>query len=190
MYTNILKIKSFVLFGILVSIISFNACSKQNETNLTANRDHILTDKMDNAENYYKMHPAFEEAFNFLRMSTLAELPAGRNEIDGDRLFCIVSKDTSRSRAEAKLEVHRRYIDIQYIISGTDEMGWRPTSTCKVIDTEYDANNDIGFFKDEPETWTKVPAGSFAIFFPADAHAPMVGDEDIHKVVLKVLIEQ
>ena len=152
-------------------------------------RDHIIIDKLQNAERYYGMHPAFEKAFAFLRRSDLAELPADRYEIDGDRLFCTISKGPGRSRAEAKLEAHRKYIDIQYVIGGKEEMGFKPTADCKLIDTSYDADKDIGFFKDQPDSWTHVPVGSFVIFFPQDAHAPLVGSGEIHKAVLKIAVD-
>ena len=152
-------------------------------------RDHIIINKLQHAERYYKMHPTFERAFDFLRQDNLAELPAGRHEIDGDCLFCMISKSPGRTRAEAKLEAHRKYIDIQYVIAGIDEMGWRPTADCKLIDTSYDADNDIEFFKDQPDSWTPVPAGTFVIFFPQDAHAPLVGSGEIHKAVLKIAVE-
>ena len=190
MYHKISHRNPIVLFIIFISIMSFTSCSKNQDTDSPKNRDNILIDNIEQAANYYEMHPAFEEAFEFLKMSTLAELPVGRHEINGEKLFCLVAKDMGRSRAEAKLEAHRKYIDIQYIISGTDEMGWKPTANCDSIDQSYNIDNDIEFFKDDPQTWTKVPAGSFAIFFPEDAHAPMVDTEEIHKVVLKVLLEQ
>ena len=61
-------------------------------------RDHIIINKLQRAERYYKMHPAFEKAFAFLRQDGLAELPADRYEIDGDRLFCMSSKGPGRCR--------------------------------------------------------------------------------------------
>ena len=152
-------------------------------------RDQIIINKLQHAERYYNMHPAFEKAFAFLRQDGLAELPSGRQQIDGDRLFCIISKGPGRSRSEAKLEAHRKYIDIQYVIAGADEMGFKPTADCKSIDTEYDADKDIEFFKDKPDSWKPVPAGSFVIFFPQDAHAPLVSSGEIHKVVLKIAVE-
>ncbi len=151
--------------------------------------DHIITDSLEHAEDYYHLHRAFEIAFAFLRENALAELPTGRHEIDGDNLFCIIGKDPGRTRAEAKLEAHRKYIDIQYVMAGTDEMGVRPAADCELVDTDYDAEKDIEFFKDEPESWTKVRAGSFIIFFPEDAHAPLVGSGEIHKAVLKIAAE-
>ncbi len=151
--------------------------------------DHIITDSLEHAEDYYHLHRAFEIAFAFLRENALAELPTGRHEIDGDNLFCIIGKETGRTRTEAKLEAHRKYIDIQYVIAGTDEMGFRPTADCKLIDTSYVADKDIEFFNDQPNSWTPVPPGSFVIFFPQDAHAPLVSSGELHKVVLKIAVE-
>ena len=94
-----------------------------------------------------------------------------------------------RPKTEAKLESHRKYIDIQYVIAGIDEMGWKPSTECKLIDTPYDEKNDIMFYKDEPVSWTEVPAGSFTIFFPNDSHAPMVSKDELHKIVFKIAVE-
>jgi len=172
-----------------ILILGFTSCSKHREAKVQMKRDHIILDRLEHAESYYHMHPAFEKAFAFLRQNALAELPIGRHEIDGDRMFCLISKGPGRTRAEAKLEAHRKYIDIQYVIAGTDEMGYKPTAACKLSEAGYDADKDIEFFKDESESWMEVPAGSFVIFFPEDAHAPLVGSEEIHKAVLKIAAE-
>jgi biofilm protein TabA len=189
MYDKIIYPRLGIGFFACVLIFGFTSCSINKETKLEMRRDHIIIDKLQNAENYYHMHPAFEKAFAFLRQNGLAKLPADRYEIDGDRLFCMISKGPGRSRSEAKLEAHRKYIDIQYVIAGIDEMGFKPTADCKLIDTSYDADKDIGFFNDQPDSWTPVPAGSFVIFFPQDAHAPLVSSGEIHKAVLKVAVE-
>ncbi len=152
-------------------------------------RDGIIVDRLANAEQYAGMHPRFEKAFAFLRRDDLTHLAEGRHEIDGDRLFCLISNGPGRSRDEAPLEAHRKYIDIQYVMAGTDEMGWKPTSACEIVEVRYDPEKDIAFFGDAPQTWTPVPAGSFAIFFPRDAHAPLVSSGRIHKAVLKIAVE-
>ena len=175
--------------ALAIVIFGFTSCAKHREARVQMKRDHIILDRLERAESYYHMHPAFDKAFAFLSQDALAELPIGRHEIDGDRMFCIISKGPGRSRAEANLEAHRKYIDIQYVIAGTDEMGWSPTAACTLSHVAYDADKDIEFFKDEPESWTQVPAGSFVIFFPEDAHAPLVGSGQIHKAVLKIAAE-
>jgi biofilm protein TabA len=145
-------------------------------------------DRLEKAGKYCKMHPAFEEVFAFLKRKDLADLPLGRHEIEGDRVFCLISKGSGKSREAARLEIHSKYIDIQYIISGTDEMGWKAFSDCIVPDGDFDVGKDIGFFKDEPEVWVKVQKGSFVIFFPQDAHAPLTGKGEIHKAVVKIAV--
>ena len=190
MNNAISRLNQIILFVIFISILNITGCSQDQDTKIPMSRDHILVGNIEQAEDYYEMNPYFKEAFEFLKRSDLADLPAGRHEIDGDRLFCIVTKDRGRSRAEAKLEAHRKYIDLHYIISGIDEMGWKLTATCDSIDQRYDVDNDIEFFKDHPQNWTKVSPRSFAISFPEVAHAPMVSAEEIHKIVLKIKAEQ
>ncbi len=180
---------TWIGFAICVAVFSVTGCCCNRENKVAAKRGHMIIDRLENAERYYDLHPAFAKAFAFLNRSDLAQLPAERHDIDGDRLFCAISNGPGRPRAEADLEAHRKYIDIQYVIAGTEEQGWKPTADCRVVHTPYDAGKDIGFFKDPPETWTEVPAGSFVIFFPQDAHAPLVGAGQIHKAVLKIAVE-
>lgn len=172
-----------------LTMMTLVGCSGDRDAKMKTERSCMIVARLQDAEQYCDMHPAFAKAFAFLRRSDLAELPEGRQDIDGDRLFCIISKGRGRPRAEAKLEAHRKYIDIQYILSGDEEMGWRPTASCGQIDTPYDAEKDIEFFKDPPNVWAAVPPGSFTIFFPEDAHAPLVGPGQIHKAVLKIAVE-
>lgn len=179
--------QSFI--SILFLILCMAVCSRKNKVDLQMKRDHIIVDKLNRAENYFNMHPAFEQAFMFLRQNNLSQLATGRHEIDGDLIYCKVQKGPGRKRIDSRLEAHRKYIDIQYVIAGNDEMGWKPASKCKTIDVPYDENRDIAYFKDEPESWSQVSAGSFAIFFPEDAHAPLVSENEIHKVVIKVAVE-
>ncbi len=148
----------------------------------------MIIDTLANADRYAALHPLFAAAFAYLRRADLASLPVGRHTIDGDALFLLVQKSPGRPREEAKLESHRKYIDIQFVIAGSDEMGWRPTAECRLVRSAYSAEKDIGFFDDPAATWVTAPAGSYCIFFPEDAHAPLVSEGEIHKVVVKVAI--
>ncbi len=148
----------------------------------------MVLSPLSQADEYVSQHPYFAAAFEFLRQKNLADLEPGRYELVGDSLFCMISKGPGRTRDEAQLEAHKKYIDIQYVISGQEEMGWKPTAECTDISEPYSEENDIMFFNDPVQVWTPVPPGSFVIFYPKDAHAPLVGDGEIHKVVCKVLI--
>jgi YhcH/YjgK/YiaL family protein len=89
----------------------------------------------------------------------------------------------------AKLEAHRRYIDIQYCVTGSDVIGWKPASTCRDPEQAYDEQKDLQFFRDAADSWVTIPQGSFGIFCPEDAHAPAGAEGPIHKVVVKVAVD-
>lgn len=148
----------------------------------------MILDTLAQADRYRALHPLFARAFAFLRSADLQALAPGRHAIQGEQLFAIVEACAGRTRAEAKLECHRRYIDIQLVLQGIDEMGWKPVAACLDPATDYDAGRDIRFFNDAPAGWIAVPAGAFCIFFPEDAHAPLVSSGAIRKAVVKVAV--
>ena len=150
----------------------------------------MILDILENARRYLVMHEGFEKAIEFLLHPDLKELPVGRYEIDGVRVYATVSNGPGRKREDAMLEIHEKYIDIQVVLAGTDNMGWKPKSLCKQLAGEYDHRSDLQFFTDEPDAWLSVKSGSFAIFFPEDAHMPIISSGQIHKVVVKVAVDQ
>lgn len=141
------------------------------------------------ADRYAALHPGFAAAFAFLRTGQCDSLPLGKHALDGDRLFALIAEDAGRGRAGAPLEAHRRYIDIQYVVRGTDTMGWLPLERCRRPRGEFDIAKDIVFFDDAPAAWVDVPEGTFTIFFPDDAHSPLAGDGRPRKAVVKVAVE-
>lgn len=150
----------------------------------------MILDTLACADRYAGLHPRFVQAFAFLRETDLETLEPGRHPIDGDALFAIVEDGPGRTREEAKLECHRRYIDIQLVLEGIDEMGWAPVATCVDPATDYDAARDIRFFNDAPSSWIATPPGSFCLFFPGDAHAPLVSSGSVRKVVVKIALQE
>lgn len=149
----------------------------------------MIVDILANSNRYLPLHQGFTAAFAFLRRADLRNLAADRYEIDSDKVFAIVAKDFGRGKEEAQLETHEKYIDIQLILAGTDDMGWRPKSLCRLPAGDYDPEDDIQFFADAPSGRQAVTADMFAIFFPEDAHQPLVGKGQIHKVVVKVAVD-
>ena len=146
----------------------------------------MILSTLANADCYAVLHPLFPRAFEFMRNTDLLALAPGRYPIIDKQLSVIVESVPGRARAEAKLEVHRRYIDIQLVLEGTDEMGWRALADCIDPVSDYSAEKDIRFFHDAPATWIATPPGAFCIFFPDDAHAPLVSTKNIHKAIFKI----
>jgi biofilm protein TabA len=149
----------------------------------------MVLDAITNEERLAKLHPGFAAAFQFLRGTDLNELPEGRQEIDGSRLYALVVRGQGRGLEGPKLEAHRRYIDIQYSLTSADVIGWKQASTCRNPVEAYNEAKDIQYFHDAPDSWVTVPQQSFAIFFPEDAHAPMAAIGPVHKVVFKVAVD-
>lgn len=149
----------------------------------------MIVDYLQEANRYSPLHAGFADVFEFLRRADLAKLADGRHEIDGERLFAIVSRVEGRGREKALLEAHRRYIDVQFVISGQDCIGWMPTADCERVASPYDPEKDLEFFFDRPATWLAVSTGAFAIFYPEDAHAPLATSGPIHKAIVKVAVD-
>ncbi len=148
----------------------------------------MIFDTLANADRYTALHALFPRAFEFLRNTDLIALAPGRYPIEGERLFAIVETAAGRNREQAKLECHRKYVDIQLVLEGTDEMGWRPLCDCHEPLADYSSEKDIQFFHDVPASWIATPPSAFCIFFPQDAHAPLVSEGEIHKVILKIAV--
>lgn len=146
----------------------------------------MILDILENAHRYLALSKDFAKAFEFLSHPDLKELPVGKYEIDGDRIYAMVSEDCGRKKEDALLETHEKYIDIQLVLAGTDTMGWKPKSLCSQPVQAYDQKSDVQFFADKTDTWLATESGAFAIFFPEDAHMPLISSGQIHKVVVKV----
>jgi len=148
----------------------------------------MILDRLENADIYANLHPAFAAAFALLRREDLASLPEGRHEIDGDAVYAWISKDPGRKANEASIETHDKYIDIQYVIDGVDSMGWKARKDLGPKTEESDEAKDLAFYEDTPTVWTDVTPGMFTIYFPGDAHLPAISDGMLHKVVVKIQI--
>lgn len=147
----------------------------------------MILDRLENAKRYESLHAAFGKAFEFLSKLTDKTEP-GRYEIDGDKLYVNVMDADCHDSSSAKLEAHKKYIDIQYEIDGNETMGWRDIKLCESVVEPYNESGDYALFSDSPDTWFAVPSGVFVVFFPEDAHAPQVGEGKVKKAVAKILL--
>ena len=148
----------------------------------------MILDHIDQTARYTCLHPLFALAFDFLRKVDLSTLKPGRNEMDGDRMFVMFDQKPGRGRKGARLESHRKYIDIQLSISGDEEIGWMRQPACEKISEPFKPDNDIQFYADEPTAWLAVKPKYFAIFWPEDAHAPLAGAGDVQKLIVKIAV--
>lgn len=149
----------------------------------------MILDTLENAGRYAGLHPLFARAFAFLRETDFSRLAPGRYPVEGDALFAIVEESGGRTREEAKLECHRKYIDIHLVLAGEEHIGWKPLGACREQVSEYSEPRDVAFYIDQPANWAFLSAGTFCVFFPEDAHAPLVAAQPIRKAVMKIAVD-
>lgn len=145
----------------------------------------MILDHIDNSEFYLALNPNFRLGFDFIRSFNPLSFKEGRNEIKGDEVFALVT-NLQEFEANTKLEVHKKYIDIQYIVSGTDKMGWKNRKNCNIPENKFDIEKDYQFYLDKPTTLYLVEQNHFTIFYPNDAHAPLMDNKPLLKIVVKV----
>ncbi|NTV52391.1 MAG: DUF386 domain-containing protein [Candidatus Firestonebacteria bacterium] len=151
----------------------------------------MILDKIEHWEKYACLAPGLARGLELLASGKLDTLVDGKHEIDGDGLYASVQTYTPKAPGECRWEAHRRYIDIQYLVNGCEHMGYTPVESLAVA-VPYDDSQDLVFFGGGPEFGTLLKVGEkmFAVFFPTDAHMPMLSPEgkpgQVKKIVLKV----
>ena len=150
----------------------------------------MIIDTIQNASKYYGVHPLFAKAFQYIQDTDLNTVEMGKYEIDGDNLKAIFSNKTGMTAeaSVAKFECHNRHIDIQLCIHGAERIGWKPREKCTAENGGYNPDKDVQLYNEVPDMYFQLTDGQFAIFFPEDVHAPMIGEEEIKKLVIKVKI--
>lgn len=149
----------------------------------------MILDSLKNKEQYASLHPRFQQVFDFIDNTDLAALPCGRHDIDGDNIFVMVQELDLREVKDARLELHRKYIDIQLLLNGPAEMfGWSEKKDCLTPETEFDEAKDIQLFTDIPQCFYTVSKGQFTILYPEDGHAPMLGEGFVKKCIFKIAL--
>ena len=152
----------------------------------------MIFDSIENARSYYSFGDKFEKAFEFILNNDLKTLSCGRHDI-AEGIYANVCEVDLKMAHLAKFEAHRKYIDIQYVISGSERMDFALIDNF-AGDIPYDKEKDIEFLKLKEDSSCpnviNVKTGDFAIFFPQDVHAPMLscgdGIEKIKKVIVKI----
>ncbi|MCA6441473.1 MAG: YhcH/YjgK/YiaL family protein [Sediminibacterium sp.] len=138
-------------------------------------------------EQYSSLHPHFPQAIQFLQTANLMDLPTGEIAIaEGVRVIVIEEPLVSESTSLSGFECHNKNIDIQICLRGQERVGWRSRYTCSSPQGAYSDEKDVLFFNDTPDHFFTLTENHFAIYFPNDVHAPMIGEGVIRKIVVKV----
>ena len=145
---------------------------------------------LNDSDRYASLHPLFKQLFDYVKAHDFTHVPAERIVLDGDRLFINVADVTLKSPEEQVLEVHRRYIDVHFPLSREEVMGW---SSLNVLATEsmqpFNEEDDFAVYAERAQSYLTIHPGEFAIVWPEDAHAPIIGQGALRKLIAKVCID-
>lgn len=148
----------------------------------------MIFDELSNIKEYQEIPDEVCEFINKLSVNT----PEGRYDIT-DRIYANVETYVRKSEIEATLESHRKYIDIQLLLSGTERIDYTNIDGLLPV-SNYDPDKDIIFYK-KPKTETStlyLNSRNFAVFYPQDAHAPQITtlslQNNVKKVVIKIAV--
>lgn len=145
----------------------------------------MVLDTLDNLEQYASLNPLFAKAVEYLKNTDLNALSVGKIQLQGTDLVVNVAETKPKTKEEAKMETHNKFIDIQIPLSGVEIMGYTPGNT--LPEAEYNEEKDITFFPGLADSYLEVRPGMFAIFFPQDGHAPGITETGVKKIIVKVL---
>jgi YhcH/YjgK/YiaL family protein len=149
----------------------------------------MIVDSLHNAAKYYSLHPNFQKAFDYVNQHDIASLEAGAFEIsEGLKLIVIHGEGSSREESIKGFECHDQNIDIQISIQGPETFAWKPREKCVSPNGDYSDERDVRFFHDKPDMFFELQEKQFAILFPEDVHAAMIGEGFLKKLVFKVRI--
>ena len=153
----------------------------------------MILDTLDNLAQYTQLGPRIAQALQHLKETDFTQLPVGNYDLDGKDIFVIVNDYETKPRESEPFEVHRKYIDVQYVVSGEEEFGYLPLADQTPSKPYYDKHDYAEYdYESNREAAAFIPlkAGMFAMFFPQDMHMPGTSatPQKVRKVVIKVRI--
>ncbi len=151
----------------------------------------MIIDSIKNADKYYCVHPSFKAAFEALK-GINEDTPNEKITVDGDKIFINLSEYTNKNVSECLFENHARYIDIQFVINGSEMIDITDSEPLEATDDRLETD-DIAFYKDPSSFSTAMlTEGVFTVIFPGEAHRPCIAPDGkgvkVRKAVAKILL--
>lgn len=140
-------------------------------------------------DRYYALLPQLKTLFDFVLSHDFSGIPTGRIDVDGDKIFINVSETELKSKEEQKLEVHRRYVDVQIPLTASETVAWSPLSALTTeSEAPFNETDDFALYGEAGQNYLLVRPGQFYMMFPEDAHGPIIGEGKIKKLIGKIRI--
>jgi YhcH/YjgK/YiaL family protein len=150
----------------------------------------LILDIISNRNRYRGLDSAVEKAMEYLAGTDFTALKDGRHDIEGDEIYALLFSYDTEPESARRFEAHRKYIDVQYLLSGREIIHWAALQELTPAG-EYSDEKDIVFLSGNSRARLQLTPGTFALFFPEDAHKPNCAWDDpqpARKVVVKVRV--
>lgn len=150
----------------------------------------MILDTLQNLPLYFPLHPMLPAVEMFLRRAGKESLAEGRHEIAGPAGWGLIRRYDTVSFSQQPMEAHRDFIDIQYILSGEEMLGWADRAVLTPL-APYSQADDCALYAGTPQ-WIALTPGHFAILFPGDAHLPKIASGSIRhveKAIVKIRVK-
>ena len=146
----------------------------------------MIYDTLEHLEAYRGIHPGVMRGLELLRDTDVSQWEVGRHDIDGDKLFVLVQSYDSKVENHTP-EAHKKYIDIQYLVSGQELMGVAPLEEM-TEEVEARPDGDIWFYHG-PGSNILLGGTRFVALWPQDAHAPCIAVDGKPMPCLKCVVK-
>lgn len=144
----------------------------------------MIIDKIDNIRMYSSLLHHLEEGLQ--AVEALEKPEVGRYEFEGG--FFMVQKGCTKPLEEGTFEAHRKYVDIQIILEGSEEVAWQDLNDLTTA-IEYNPEKDAERLTGNFDHVMKITEGMFYIAFPHDGHKPVSHtkeQQEFTKIVMKL----
>jgi YhcH/YjgK/YiaL family protein len=149
----------------------------------------MILDYLKNAELYFGLNPFIKQGLEYLIDNDLKTTQAGKYAISENFVILSLNEYDTKPVEQGFLEAHRKHIDIQFMVSGEEKIGYDSLGH-SLSSVEYHEEKDIQFFGGTGEFLT-LKENMFAIFFPIDLHMPGLqinSPARVKKAVIKVRV--
>jgi YhcH/YjgK/YiaL family protein len=147
----------------------------------------VIYDSLTCFNKYLPIHPLFKVVLNFINNNNLSDINVGKIDI-AQGVYALMVEYTTNDIKSKFIECHTRYIDIQIVVAGIEQIGICNKKECKIIGT-YNEEDDYEKLEGKLDLIT-LKNGYFAVFYPHDGH--VVGlkirnkEGAVKKIVFKV----
>lgn len=152
----------------------------------------MVFDKIENLEKYGEIQPFAERIKKFICQAEEENLPQGCYNLCGNQLFALVQVYETKEFDMGRMEAHKKYADLQYILEGEERVYVDFTENLELEEDRTPEADILFFTKGKNKAYHILGMGTFGYYAPQDAHMPCIKNIEkklVKKIVFKIAIK-